>query len=469
MGIFIAGFLGVTVFSITSYADSAPQVCIEPFPEDSNLSKIKKDLYIKEIKAGITEWENMLKQQSPLPRAENWKWNIDIVNYQGSINCNIIVKFKDKPEGDDNKLTLGTFQKVGGVGVINMYYFTPYSCEVNRDSQYIYYGVCRSPIDLATTEEFGSIFRHEFGHALGLSHVDIKTSLMHPTFELISYKGKITTGDVKNVIDMYPDGLYFKDIIPESEIIEVTSPEKIKPIPDWIRNNAVWWADGQIDDTTFVSGIKFLITKKIIIIPPTASGESTTDEIPSWIKTNARWWADGVIEDKVFIEGIEFLIKKGIISIPIQQTDSASLDTSTASSDDSSETQETLCSGNAGCFTGVVTSVIDGDTIKVDGQSIRFALVDAPKIKYDGGKSRNFIEQICPVGSTVVVDQDDEQIEDKYGRMLGVIYCNDLNLNKELLDSGLGDLYSAFCDQSEFSTHSWALKHGCADSENETN
>lgn len=119
------------------------------------------------------------------------------------------------------------------------------------------------------------------------------------------------------------------------------------------------------------------------------------------------------------------------------------------------------CLGIARCITGTITSVIDGDTIEVNGESIRFALVDAPKLKYDGGKSGKFIGEICPVGSTVVVDQDDDQIEDKYGRILGVVYCNNLNLNQELLDSGLGDLYSAFCDQSEFSTQSWAVKHGC--------
>lgn len=119
------------------------------------------------------------------------------------------------------------------------------------------------------------------------------------------------------------------------------------------------------------------------------------------------------------------------------------------------------CQGNAQCISGIITAIIDGDTVKVNGKSIRFALVDAPKLKYDGGQAREFIEQVCPVGSTVVVDQDDSQLEDKYGRMLGVIYCNNLNLNKELLDSGLGDLYSAFCDQSEFSTQSWAQKHGC--------
>ena len=27
-------------------------------------------------------------------------------------------------------------------------------------------------------------------------------------------------------------------------------------IPGWIKNNAGWWADGQIDDNAFVSGIQ---------------------------------------------------------------------------------------------------------------------------------------------------------------------------------------------------------------------
>lgn len=119
------------------------------------------------------------------------------------------------------------------------------------------------------------------------------------------------------------------------------------------------------------------------------------------------------------------------------------------------------CLGTANCISGTVTSVIDGDTLEVDGQAVRFALVDTPKMKYDGGQALSFLEQICPVGSPVLIDQDDAQLEDAYGRVLGLIYCNDLNLNKELLDSGLGDLYSAFCDQSEFKDSDWAKKHGC--------
>ena len=120
------------------------------------------------------------------------------------------------------------------------------------------------------------------------------------------------------------------------------------------------------------------------------------------------------------------------------------------------------CSGNARCITGIVTKVIDGDTIKVDGQSIRFALASAPELNESGGDAaREFIDEICPVGSTVLVDEDDGRIEGSYGRILGVIYCNGVNLDEELLDSGLGTLYSGFCDKSEFSNDPWAQKHGC--------
>jgi len=120
------------------------------------------------------------------------------------------------------------------------------------------------------------------------------------------------------------------------------------------------------------------------------------------------------------------------------------------------------CSGSARCFTGTVTQVIDGDTIKVDGQSIRFALASAPEITQVGGmEARSFIAELCPVGSTALVDEDDLQTQGSYGRILGVIHCNGVNLNKEILDEGLGYLSSGFCSTSEFATLPWAKKYGC--------
>ncbi|HUU49309.1 MAG TPA: peptidase [Nitrosopumilaceae archaeon] len=38
-------------------------------------------------------------------------------------------------------------------------------------------------------------------------------------------------------------------------------------------------------------------------------------EVPSWIKSNAGWWADGQIDDESFVQGIQFLIKEGIMQI----------------------------------------------------------------------------------------------------------------------------------------------------------
>ena len=120
------------------------------------------------------------------------------------------------------------------------------------------------------------------------------------------------------------------------------------------------------------------------------------------------------------------------------------------------------CLGNARCINGTVTKIIDGDTIKVDGQSIRFALASAPELNKSGGtEARDFIDLLCPVGSTALVDEDDGQTEGSYGRIIGVIYCNGKNLNEELVESGNGYLASMFCSKSEFSNETWTQKYGC--------
>ena len=89
---------------------------------------------------------------------------------------------------------------------------------------------------------------------------------------------------------------------------------QVPKIPSWIKNNAGWWADGTIDDDSFVSGIEYLIKENILHISSNFV-ESTSDEIPSWIKNNAGWWADGTIDDDSFVSGIEYLVNNGIISV----------------------------------------------------------------------------------------------------------------------------------------------------------
>ena len=88
------------------------------------------------------------------------------------------------------------------------------------------------------------------------------------------------------------------------------------PIPSWIRTSAGWWADGTIDDDTFLRGIEFLIQNEVVLVPRTAPGPSAAQEIiPSWIRTSAGWWADGSIDDDTFVGGLQFLIERGILRV----------------------------------------------------------------------------------------------------------------------------------------------------------
>ncbi len=44
----------------------------------------------------------------------------------------------------------------------------------------------------------------------------------------------------------------------------------------------------------------------------TAQAESL---VPDWIKTNAGWWADGALDDETFLNGIKFLLENGVIDV----------------------------------------------------------------------------------------------------------------------------------------------------------
>nr|AIF22638.1 hypothetical protein [uncultured marine thaumarchaeote SAT1000_10_C05] len=87
-------------------------------------------------------------------------------------------------------------------------------------------------------------------------------------------------------------------------------------IPDWIKNNAGWWATDQIDDSAFLKGIQYLIKEEIMIIPSTEISEPIGSQVvPDWIKNNAGWWATDQIDDSAFLKGIQYLVQNGIIVI----------------------------------------------------------------------------------------------------------------------------------------------------------
>ena len=92
-------------------------------------------------------------------------------------------------------------------------------------------------------------------------------------------------------------------------------------VPEWVKSNAGWWANGDIGESDFVSGIQFLIEDGVISVPPTdISSTEKSSTIPEWVKSNAGWWANGDIGESDFVSGIQFLIQAGIISVSLNET-----------------------------------------------------------------------------------------------------------------------------------------------------
>lgn len=138
---------------------------------------------------------------------------------------------------------------------------------------------------------------------------------------LSTFEDSAKTLSIQNLVDIgyeIPDELKKK---PDEPIKKESEPEPIQEsglqIPEWVRGNAEWWAQGAIGDSDFVSGIQYLIKEGIMQIPETAQAETVEDsgEIPPWIKNNADWWAQGLISDDDFVKGIQYLVEQGIIQV----------------------------------------------------------------------------------------------------------------------------------------------------------
>lgn len=107
---------------------------------------------------------------------------------------------------------------------------------------------------------------------------------------------------------------------------------------------------------------------------------------------------------------------------------------------------------------GIVTKVVDGDTLDINGTRIRLALVDTPEINQPGyDRAKEFVESLC-LGKKGELDVDSGQRRgDRYGREIGVVYCDGVNINEKLMSNKLAKILVEFCDITEFSNENWAL------------
>jgi len=93
--------------------------------------------------------------------------------------------------------------------------------------------------------------------------------------------------------------------------------------------------------------------------------------------------------------------------------------------------------------------------------TIRLVLVDAPEINELGyNEAKDFVTQNC-LDKPAIVDPDNNQGL-SYGRLVALVYCNDLNINEAIIAAGFAEIYRSFCEVSEFGVSEWAQNYGCA-------
>jgi len=108
-------------------------------------------------------------------------------------------------------------------------------------------------------------------------------------------------------------GTYLVHLFYDGRIIGNLSFDVISEnVPDWVKNNALWWSADNITDDEFIDGLEHLIEIGVISIDPSEIN-SMEQKIPDWIKNTARWWANNEIPQEEFIKSIQYLVKKGII------------------------------------------------------------------------------------------------------------------------------------------------------------
>jgi hypothetical protein len=110
--------------------------------------------------------------------------------------------------------------------------------------------------------------------------------------------------------------IWFDSQFPNESIYNILGYKNPVAVPDWVRSNAEWWAIGEINDSTFVSGIEFMLENNIIRVSNiSSSGDISEEEIPPWIRNSAHWWSQDLISEDEFINSLKFLIQKGVIAV----------------------------------------------------------------------------------------------------------------------------------------------------------
>ena len=93
--------------------------------------------------------------------------------------------------------------------------------------------------------------------------------------------------------------------------------------------------------------------------------------------------------------------------------------------------------------------VVDGDTIRAEAKGkeikIRLVEIDAPEMNQPfGAQSKNFLNRLLYEKDMTLIAQG----EDRYGRVLGNLFSNELNVNMLMVKFGFAWVYDEYAKNS---------------------
>ena len=113
-----------------------------------------------------------------------------------------------------------------------------------------------------------------------------------------------------------------------------------------------------------------------------------------------------------------------------------------------------------------VIKVVDGDTIDVDidlgfnisyTQRVRLAGIDTPESRtrdlYEkklGMESKEWLKNALSHAKTIIIKTEKPDSTEKFGRILGWLYVDDVNLNKVMIDQGYAWEYLGGTKEKDF-------------------
>ena len=394
LGIVLASFVLFSYQSSSAYTvtfekwgailKENPTVCIfEPDYQDSQiLSENFAGRIMDETRISVNEW--MVQLQTAERGRDKSMWEIKQIpisldepeefDYD---QCHIFIKFKEKPESQDDwyKLLGKTSYEVSDTGRsdITIYYTSIKFCKT-EDKKWIYFDPCYENFP-RLMQQLKSVIKHEFGHALGLGHyvaddIDVNVawargmvsapSIMAVFTHQNTNNNFITPRDVVAVRSMYgengflpdkEDEVFFESFHPSSFVYTVAEAGYTVASVDGLINKDQYRPGIQVD-ITIIDPNQSIDTRKVrvnsdgvfnfqvaisedkgigtyvvqatyrgktspeIAFVVTSLGEIEPSKIPQWIQNSVKWWAEDKIGDMDFVLGIQHLIREGILNPP---------------------------------------------------------------------------------------------------------------------------------------------------------